>query len=103
MPLIDYALNYKKITTELCENLNKPELLCNGFCYIKKEVGNDDTNSSKNKVIKNFVKIYEAIISKDLGTENSSPFKDFIQSLNDSYQNIYKNQFIKIIFHPPIS
>ena len=37
-PYIDYAINYQKISTELCENISKPELSCHGKCYLKKEV-----------------------------------------------------------------
>lgn len=102
MPLIDYALNYEKITTELCQNIDKPELLCNGFCYLKEEVKHEN-NFSKDKAVKNIVKISEAITTPKQEIEKQYSFENFIETSNDSYQNIYKNLLIKIIFHPPIA
>ena len=34
MPLIEYNLNKEYIVSVLCENRNKPELACNGKCYL---------------------------------------------------------------------
>lgn len=33
-PVVEYVLNYEYISTELCENKDKPELECNGKCYL---------------------------------------------------------------------
>lgn len=38
MPLIEYQVNKDYIASVLCENRNKPELACNGKCYLAKEV-----------------------------------------------------------------
>jgi hypothetical protein len=37
MPILDYAVNYQYISTQLCENRDQPELRCNGKCYVKKK------------------------------------------------------------------
>ena len=60
--MVDYAINYTKITTELCENREKPELLCNGFCYLKQEVNKTEKNTSQDHFIKNTVKVLDAIV-----------------------------------------
>ncbi len=36
-PLVEYVINYQSISTELCENLDKPELECNGKCHLSKQ------------------------------------------------------------------
>ena len=45
VPLLDYAINKKFIAAVLCENRNKPEMKCEGKCYlckkIKKQAGNE--------------------------------------------------------------
>ena len=33
-PFLEYALDYEYISTVLCENKDKPELKCNGKCYL---------------------------------------------------------------------
>lgn len=38
VPVIDFVFNYGYIITELCINRDKPELECNGKCYLKKEL-----------------------------------------------------------------
>lgn len=35
VPVIIYYANYEYISTELCENKDKPEMECNGRCYLK--------------------------------------------------------------------
>lgn len=36
-PLVEYSLQYKYISEELCENVDKPELDCQGSCYLNKQ------------------------------------------------------------------
>ena len=35
-PRFDYISNYDYIVSKLCENKDKPELQCNGKCYLSK-------------------------------------------------------------------
>ena len=37
MPVFNYIANYEYISQELCENKDKPELDCNGKCYLIKQ------------------------------------------------------------------
>ena len=43
-PLVDYAINYEYISKVLCENIAKPELQCNGKCYLMKELAKNTEN-----------------------------------------------------------
>lgn len=38
MPLIEYETNKEYIASVLCENRNKPEVACNGKCYLNKKI-----------------------------------------------------------------
>ena len=38
IPMVDYVVNYKHISQDLCENKDKPEMHCNGKCHLKKEI-----------------------------------------------------------------
>jgi hypothetical protein len=51
VPVIDYIVNYKYISEELCINKDKPEMHCNGKCHLKKEIKKvlGDDNPTKNK------------------------------------------------------
>ncbi len=36
--MVEFVLKYDKIVTEYCVNVERPELLCNGICYLQKQV-----------------------------------------------------------------
>ena len=38
LPLIEYAIDYKRIIAEKCENVEIVEMECNGKCYLAKQV-----------------------------------------------------------------
>jgi len=38
MPILEYNLNRDYIASVLCENRDKPELACNGKCYLNKKI-----------------------------------------------------------------
>lgn len=52
-PYMDYALNQEFISEVLCINQDKPELQCNGKCYLKEQLEQEaskeqqDQNSSR--------------------------------------------------------
>ena len=52
LPVYDYLLNYKYIATVLCVNKDKPEMHCNGKCYLMKELSKsaNPINSPKNEL-----------------------------------------------------
>jgi hypothetical protein len=51
MPYLNYQVNYRYISTVLCENKAKPVLKCDGKCHLQKElkksVEDPSGNSSK--------------------------------------------------------
>ncbi len=100
--MIDYALNYEKIVDELCENRSEPEILCNGFCYLKKEVNKTEKNQKENRFVKNQVKILDAIVPKKQFISNQTNIDDTTSVTFDSYLASNTNQIKISIFHPPI-
>lgn len=38
LPYVEYVLNYEYISEVLCINQDKPELECDGKCYLRKQV-----------------------------------------------------------------
>lgn len=60
LPLLDYVINYDYISTQLCENRDKPELLCNGKCYVKKEL--TQNQSTKNQQCEVKIQIVDVFV-----------------------------------------
>lgn len=46
MPLIEYQTNKEYIASVLCENRNKPEMACNGKCYLNKKIEKSQNHDS---------------------------------------------------------
>ncbi len=54
-PVYDYFLNYDYIVNVLCINRDKPEMHCDGKCYLKKEFSeNNELNNPTKKALVNY-------------------------------------------------
>jgi len=62
LPMVDYVVNYKHISEDLCVNKDKPEMHCNGKCHLKKEIkkamGEDENPAKKKYTLNNKLKEY---------------------------------------------
>ena len=55
LPIYDYFLNYDYIVNVLCVNKDKPEMHCDGKCYLKKEISKSNNfNNSSKKALANY-------------------------------------------------
>ncbi len=56
-PVVEYAMNYDYIVTVLCENKEKPQLQCDGKCYLAKQLAKASEQSDKDPFGENRSKI----------------------------------------------
>lgn len=103
VPVLDYFWNYDYITSELCENKDKPIMGCNGKCYLMKELAKA---SESEKPISSDKK-HSTTETTDLFLADFTTY-DFPTSavfssseLNASYCNLYANLSTDSCFHPP--
>lgn len=47
-PVMEYVVNYDYIANVLCENKDKPQLQCNGKCYLAKQLKKAQREQDKN-------------------------------------------------------
>ena len=102
-PVLEYFVNYDYIVKELCENLAKPELKCNGKCHLTKELAkaseNDSTKSSDKKVV---AQQYEVVYFQEIQPITFSFYNsEFTPKALNSYTNNYNHLGIYTTFHPP--
>jgi hypothetical protein len=105
LPVVDYVINYDYISTQLCENVEKPELKCNGKCHLAKELAeaseNDKPLSTDKKQNVKFE--IEVLFCEPISNDNVNPFLTFGSKIKDSfYQNFYFSEVSSSVFHPPI-
>ena len=69
--VMHFKLNQKAITEQFCINKNKPELHCNGKCYLNKELQEtENTDSEKILNTKNFDLVFYSNIAYEIETPN---------------------------------
>ncbi len=68
-PVVEYISKYDYIISVLCENKDKPELECNGKCYLSKQLAKENGNQEDNPAQKTFQsEIQTFLISEKLPT-----------------------------------
>ncbi|WP_420399610.1 hypothetical protein [Flagellimonas sp.] len=81
-PVVEYVANYDYIVTVLCENKEKPQLQCNGKCYLAKQLEKsaeqDEQNPfgehNPNTEIQHPV-FFQTLLATGLGTQFSNTSK----------------------------
>lgn len=99
LPLFDYVINQDYIAEFLCINTDKPELSCNGKCYLMQKL--NEQNEEKRQNIPRI-----AIEEYPIGFVNLILFDTLKESTSFStdsflYQNNYFFQYNYSSFHPP--
>lgn len=96
--LVHYFYKKQQITAEHCINKDKPELHCEGSCYLSKQLEKADHSSTPNleyiKDISPFIHNIELMVSiqyYDNITSNIIPFT----------QDFYTNPYLETLLHPP--
>lgn len=97
----DFIINNEYIATVLCINKEKPELHCDGKCYLKMQLGKDESKKqSEGKIAKenNVVQfIYEPY-----ATGISFQFAPVVERKASFYYHEISTQELSLaIFHPP--
>ncbi|HJS00541.1 MAG TPA: hypothetical protein VJ780_06370 [Flavobacterium sp.] len=105
IPVLDYIVNYEYIATELCENVSKPELKCNGKCHLAKELAKASESEkpiSSNKKNVSHTKA-EVLFCNEIEKANILFDFYFLEKRKAVfYQDLYKSVAFYSIFHPPI-
>ncbi|MGO3183846.1 MAG: hypothetical protein ACTIJ9_13550 [Aequorivita sp.] len=104
LPLLEYAVFYDYIKNELCVNKDKPEMECNGKCYLKKELAK--ASDSERDQDKHHIPTFEnQIVFCEINIFRI-PFSFSNETVLEpvfTYNKIYSYSFSKLIFRPPLS
>ncbi|WP_228451288.1 hypothetical protein [Chryseobacterium sp. ON_d1] len=103
VPLMEYAVNYDYIVKVLCINKDRPEIHCNGKCYLSKELAKtSDPESSPFQKLKNSgQKILDTYILPEI-TEIITAEKRMFLNFSFTYETAYSFLFLTHIFKPPL-
>lgn len=105
---VHYELNKAEITARYCENKNRPELHCNGQCYLAKQLKKADLElQAKEQEQQQHLDFGSKIFNNDyfISIEtNTSCHLILTQRKKEKIPNIaacYSFDFSKQLFHPP--
>ncbi|WP_313599269.1 hypothetical protein [Epilithonimonas vandammei] len=102
LPLLDYTINYTYIRENICENRARPELNCNGKCYLAKQISGSSQNSDKQSVLKLSI-ISETFTAEDILTVRIPDFKAGADDPYVSDASLYQYLAVSGIFRPPLT
>ena len=93
-----YALDMDSFVEKLCENKDKPEMQCNGKCYLTKMTANT-SNKDSNKVPE--IK-WEQLVYCSVEVSTSEPsVKHKTNAHQFWYASLHSDTISSSIFHPP--
>ena len=102
-PVIEYVAQYDYIVSTLCENKDKPEMECNGKCYLTKQLAKeagDEENNPFNQTSK--IEIPQFIISEIIPDFSFLPDLEISNVRNFGFTPVlYLSPYSLKILHPP--
>ena len=102
---LDFELNKEYIIQNLCENRFKPDLNCNGKCYLVKQlhkVAEDKATKEAERQEQSFKKLLEETFNHE-NFVFSQTFESVILTIqnNFSYKTSHYSTLTTTLFHPP--
>lgn len=105
---VHYELNKAEITARYCENKNRPELHCNGQCYLAKQLQKADLElQAKEQEQKQHLDLGAKIISEEYFIPNSytsvqlSANYTALPLQTSFHEAFYSFLYLQNCFHPP--
>lgn len=95
---LGFEANQDYISKELCENKSKPELLCNGKCYLKKQLKQEEEKEQKQERQSQKTQIQDVLVVKPLVFKQYA-FAEII--LHVPLSTGMPQSIKESIFHPP--
>jgi hypothetical protein len=98
---LDFQLNQKYIAGNLCENRNKPEMKCEGRCYLCRKLKKDQKDSEESPERRTDNR--SELISEQTVFEAPPVFSQTISIQYTHFDEAIVDEFAATFFHPPTS
>ena len=99
---LGFSLNSSYITSEICENRSKPEVHCNGKCYLMKKLKQVEENESRGSSDKMAKAFEHELIVPAIPFQLEHVIPEQIEgSANIADAPGYDQEFVVLFFHPP--
>lgn len=105
LPVVGFALHYDYIKNELCVNRDRPEMHCNGSCFLKKELAKTAEENNAISTLTKSISFPFQWLHLPLNIEVIFPLTSIpiISTKTSSYHQIlYQFDLISFLFRPPV-
>lgn len=103
-PVAEYVMNYDYIKNVLCENKDKPQLNCDGKCYLAKQLAKESQQNQKNpfgekqsKIEIQHITFFQSLPQINLGLN----LLEIKKTNFTTVQELVSNLFTSDILQPP--
>ncbi|HEY0177447.1 MAG TPA: hypothetical protein VGC08_13780 [Pedobacter sp.] len=93
-----FELNQDYIVSELCINRNRPELHCNGKCYLKRKLKQAE-QKEKNRGLEDQRSLFQQSVEREMFS--FSPYEILVERKYQPEVSFTLPQFAADIFQPP--
>jgi hypothetical protein len=97
--ILDYQVNKDYIAKNICENRNRPEMKCEGRCYLCKKLRKEEKKDQENP--ERTAAAQSEVISTDLPTALPAPSRHVLATEFPSVHEELYDRYIGSFFHPP--
>lgn len=95
-----YYTNKGYVAAALCENKDKPQMRCQGKCFLKKELKQAENESGKSK--KSYEQQELILAMPVLPAALPAVFREAVEKPEILFRNShYRHLFLSKVFHPP--
>lgn len=96
-----YQTNLSQIIEDFCVNKDKPELNCDGKCYLAEKLNQSATNSDKMDTSFEISESFTVVFFSPFNYESSNSNSIIHKEINQHYKNNYSFLFSSNFFVPP--
>lgn len=98
--VLNYQINKKEIAETRCENRDKPEMHCNGQCYLAKQLKKAEQKENPTPDFRNLKELSPFIPAENI-FDNTMPAVVIEKTIAAGPMNIPSDKRPQGIFHPP--
>jgi hypothetical protein len=103
---LNYELRKDYIIQNFCENKNRPELKCDGQCYLAKQIKaaqDEDERKATDSFLSKLYQVEHIENDSNMSLSYDYDLYFFPQSMIETAQHLFAQNFNSAIFHPPIA
>lgn len=94
-----YSLNVSEVSEKYCVNRDKPDLCCQGKCYVSKQMEDKEQIPSSGTSVREEMPLFEVADSPN----DLEPFMTYVFQISDFRVAMLLDGYLQEMEHPPLA